>query len=127
NNKSDPTPQAIPNMVRKERSLCAHNVAMDWRMMSRSILIEACPQATWGVVRGLGSSLGGGSHVPPRLSARDTLCGAAKFPRMRNIACSLDCLFRERVSRGRLRNQRVTGVHFGNRSPMCGFAYVLTP
>src|SRR5438105_8153278 len=39
-----PTPQAIPNIVRKERSLCAQRVANDCRTISRSVPIETCPQ-----------------------------------------------------------------------------------
>src|SRR5260370_2484197 len=35
----DPTPQAMPNMVRKERSLCAHNVRITWPKISNAILI----------------------------------------------------------------------------------------
>src|SRR5713226_2227747 len=34
---SEPTPQAIPNMVRKERSLCAHRVRNVWAKMSSSM------------------------------------------------------------------------------------------
>src|ERR1039458_3991172 len=35
--KSDPTPQAMPNMVRNERSLCAHRVRKVWPKISRSV------------------------------------------------------------------------------------------
>src|SRR5258706_16019896 len=33
----DPTPQAMPNMVRNERSLCAQRVRKIWAKMSNSI------------------------------------------------------------------------------------------
>jgi len=33
---NDPTPQAIPNMVKKERNLCAHNVRKVWPKISSS-------------------------------------------------------------------------------------------
>src|SRR5215469_12333176 len=36
---SDPTPQAMPNMVKKDRSLCAHKVRITWAKMSKAILI----------------------------------------------------------------------------------------
>src|SRR5580698_1963577 len=36
---SDPTPQAIPNMVRKERSLCAHKVRKICPRMSSTVRI----------------------------------------------------------------------------------------
>ncbi len=35
---SDPTPHAIPNMVRKERSLCAHRVRNICRSVSKNIM-----------------------------------------------------------------------------------------
>ncbi len=38
---NDPTPQAIPNMVRKDRSLCAHSVRITWAKMSKAILMDA--------------------------------------------------------------------------------------
>ena len=31
-------PQAMPNMVRNERSLCAHSVRNIWRRISRNIM-----------------------------------------------------------------------------------------
>ena len=34
--KSDPTPQAMPNMVRNERSLCAHKVRNICRRISKN-------------------------------------------------------------------------------------------
>src|SRR5258708_36239211 len=37
---SDPTPQAMPNMVRNERSLCAHSVRRVWLKMSSSMRIS---------------------------------------------------------------------------------------
>src|SRR5215467_9383109 len=37
----EPTPQAMPNMVRNERSLCAHRVRITWAKMSKAILIAA--------------------------------------------------------------------------------------
>src|SRR5271155_1591554 len=39
NSNSDPTPQAMPNMVRNERSLCAHRVRNVWPKVSRSMRI----------------------------------------------------------------------------------------
>src|SRR5271166_4006719 len=36
---NDPTPQAIPNMVRKERNLCAHNVRKVCAKMSKTVRI----------------------------------------------------------------------------------------
>src|SRR6267378_2869799 len=37
---NDPTPQAMPNMVRKERNLCAHRVRKVWPKMSRNMRIR---------------------------------------------------------------------------------------
>ncbi len=37
---SDPTPQAMPNMVKNDRSLWAHNVRITWAKMSKAILIS---------------------------------------------------------------------------------------
>ncbi len=39
---NDPTPQAIPNMVRKERNLCAQRVRSICRRISKNTI--ACPQ-----------------------------------------------------------------------------------
>src|ERR1700704_4678925 len=38
--RSEPTPQAMPNMVRNERSLWAHRVDRDWRTISRRVRID---------------------------------------------------------------------------------------
>src|SRR5439155_26721643 len=71
---SDPTPQAMPNMVRKDRNLWAHNVARDCRTISRNICIKAgSPERVFGAQnspcrrgdnRGLDS--GGRSQLPSR-------------------------------------------------------------
>lgn len=37
----DPTPQAIPNIVRKERSLCAQRLRRIWRKISDTVLMTA--------------------------------------------------------------------------------------
>src|SRR5919204_1676673 len=37
---SEPTPQAIPNMVRKERSLCAHRVRSVWAKMASNMRMK---------------------------------------------------------------------------------------
>src|SRR5690348_5580905 len=42
-NSSDPTPQAIPNMVRNERSLFAHKLRRIWVKMSWTVLIIEKP------------------------------------------------------------------------------------
>src|ERR1700685_1269597 len=36
---SEPTPQAMPNMVRNERSLCAHRLRKIWAKMSKNVRI----------------------------------------------------------------------------------------
>src|SRR2546423_366401 len=38
----EPTPHATPNIVRNERSLCAHNVASVWPKMSRNLRTNPC-------------------------------------------------------------------------------------
>src|SRR5437660_337958 len=48
---SDPTPQAMPNMVRKERSLCAHRVRKVWVKMSRRVRI-GCLRSAGAVSHG---------------------------------------------------------------------------
>src|SRR5215467_6856776 len=40
-NNSEPTPQAIPNMVRNERSLCAQSVRSVWLKVSNSMRMGA--------------------------------------------------------------------------------------
>src|ERR1700727_1291731 len=40
-NSSDPTPQAMPNIVKNERSLCAHNMLSTCPIVSNAILIES--------------------------------------------------------------------------------------
>src|SRR5271166_5968673 len=42
-NSSEPTPQAIPNMVRNERSLCAQSVRTVWEKVSSSMRIMSPP------------------------------------------------------------------------------------
>jgi hypothetical protein len=37
---SDPTPQAIPNIVKNERILCAHKVDSDWRTISSNMRMK---------------------------------------------------------------------------------------
>src|SRR5882762_2219102 len=102
NNNSEPTPHAIPNMVRNDRSLCAHKVARDWRMMSSNILIQGvCPQATGQRVGGPGFRSGRGSHVPPVAHLFEIRRGQVESSATRNIPRQLDGLAGERVSRGR--------------------------
>src|SRR6266700_1416807 len=59
----DPTPQAIPNMVRNERSLCAHRLRKICAKMSKTVrIIETHCTSPW--VRGslqslIGEQIGG--------------------------------------------------------------------
>src|SRR5580700_203640 len=79
----EPTPQAIPNIVRNERSLCAHRVESDCRTISRSIRMRYTPRLRGGAW-GSRARSGEGSHVPPKRFfkqlIRDTQPGHAKFP-----------------------------------------------
>src|SRR5579872_3849095 len=45
---SDPTPQAIPNMVRNERSLCAHKLRKICPKMSKTVRIIEIPYLVEG-------------------------------------------------------------------------------
>src|ERR1039458_8375436 len=45
---SEPTPQAIPNMVRKDRNLCAHKVRKVCAKMSRSMRMRHLESAREG-------------------------------------------------------------------------------
>src|SRR5215472_18084896 len=44
-NSSDPTPQAMPNMVKNDRSLCAHSMLNTCPIVSKAILIDGLPLA----------------------------------------------------------------------------------
>src|SRR5579863_8357460 len=82
---SEPTPQAIPNMVRNERSLCAQRVDSDCRTMSRSIRIKDCteenmPPHLRGGAWGPRVTFRRGVSIPPNHLIRDTQPGALKFP-----------------------------------------------
>src|SRR5207302_1091455 len=63
---SDPTPQAIPNMVRNDRSLCAHKVATDCLTMSANICIRNFPLPPG---RQQGATPVGGLNFPPGISS----------------------------------------------------------
>ena len=44
-NSSDPTPQAMPNMVRNDRSLCAQSVLRVWPKISKRMRMDCFYQA----------------------------------------------------------------------------------
>src|SRR5580658_6816482 len=97
--RSDPTPQAIPNMVRNERSLCAHSVDSDCLTMSRSIRIES--EKEKHAPTPPGRSVGAPGNVqarglsPAQPSDQRYAAGSLKVPRRRSC---LDIGKRKKVS-----------------------------
>src|SRR4051794_20157201 len=82
--RSEPTPQAIPNMVRKERSLCAHSVESDCRTMSRSMRMwisrRIMPPRLRGGARGHPGNVQARGLNPAQPSDQKYAAGFVKVP-----------------------------------------------
>src|SRR5579863_5054365 len=76
----EPTPQAMPNMVRNERSLCAQRVDNDCRTMSRRIRMSCNPHHLRGIGGGSRTTVRRGVSIPPNDLTINTQPGHAKFP-----------------------------------------------
>src|ERR1700690_4654733 len=104
----EPTPQAMPNMVRNERSLCAHRVDSDCRTMSRSMRIEIgrfMPPRLRGGAWGHPGNVQARGLNPALTSDQNTQPGSIKFPA---VFEDLDPGNTKRLARERV-GWRVTG------------------
>src|SRR5262252_7968831 len=106
--KREPTPHAIPNIVKKDRSLCAHKVDSDCRTMSRSMRMDfsrnSAPMPP-------GRSMGAPGNVqarglnPAQPSDQRYAAGLNKVPYC--MCVSLDLTWGERLARAKRRHPGV--------------------
>src|SRR5271166_4749257 len=84
-NSNEPTPQAMPNMVRNERSLCAQSVDSDCRTMSSSMrintIVEIMPPRLRGGAWGHPGNVQARGLNPAQPSDQRYAAGFGKVPR----------------------------------------------